>query len=257
MDCQAVLFDLDGTIYQGDELIEGAEAALAYLKTQSIPCRFITNTTRMTKNNLLQILAKMGLELKVEDVFAAPHAAVEYCKLNGLVNLRLIVPDEEMIEDFLEFNLKSENPEAVILGDMGNLFNHELLNKIFIDILNGAVLIAMHKNRFWRSKDGLTLDLGAYISALEYAAGKEAVVVGKPNRNFFHLASRHWDISSEKILVVGDDLDGDVGGAFNSKMKSVLVKTGKFLEDNLQRAKVQPDYIINSVADLPALFQSI
>ena len=85
----------------------------------------------------------MGLELKAEDVFAAPHAAVEYCKINGLRNIRILVPDGEMIEGFSEFNLQHKKPKAVVSGDMGEQFNHELLNKIFIDIINSALLIAI------------------------------------------------------------------------------------------------------------------
>ena len=127
--------------------------------------------------------------------------------------------------------------------------------KLFINIINGAELIAMHKNRYWKSVDGLTLDLGAFISALEYAAGKSAIVVGKPDSNLFKFAVYGWGLSENSIYVVGDDLDGDIGGAHNAGMKSVLVKTGKFREGNLERSDNIPDYIINSVADLPDIFQ--
>ena len=148
-----------------------------------------------------------------------------------------------------------EKPEAIVVGDVGKLFTFELLNRLFINIINGAELIAMHKNRYWKSVGGLTLDLGAFISALEYAAGKSAVVVGKPDPNLFKLAVYGWGLSENSIYVVGDDLDGDIGGAHNAGMKSVLVKTGKFREENLKRSEIKPNHIINSVADLPNIFQ--
>ena len=250
-----VLFDLDGVIFQGDGLIPGAEDVILKLQAARIPYRFITNTTRMTKNNLVNMLSKMGFSVTPEEIFAAPHAAVEYCKLKGYKNISLIVPEEEMKEDFSAFQFVDENPEAIVMGDMGKLFTFELLNRLFMNIINGAELIAMHKNCYWKSVDCLTLDLGAFISALEYATGKSAVVVGKPDPNLFKLAVYGWGLSENSIYVVGDDLDGDIGGAHNAGMKSILVKTGKFREENLERSDNIPDYIINSVADLPDIFQ--
>ena len=113
----------------------------------------------------------------------------------------------------------------------------------------------MHKNRYWAPADGLVLDLGAFISALEYASDKPAAVMGKPNANLFTLATSSWNVSEDSVYVVGDDLDGDIGGAQNAGMKSILVKTGKFREDVLSCSKIKPDYIIKSIADLPNLFK--
>lgn len=250
-----VLFDLDGVIFQGDSLIPGAKDVTLKLQAARIPYRFITNTTRMTKNNLVNMLGKMDFSVTAEEIFAAPHAAVEYCKLKGYKHISLIVPDEKMEEDFSFFHLVDEKPEAIVVGDMGKLFTFDLLNRLFLNIINGAELIAMHKNRYWKSASGLTLDLGAFISALEYAAGKSAVIVGKPDPNLFKFAIYDWGLPENSIYVVGDDLDGDIGGAHNAGMKSVLVKTGKFKEENLERSEIKPDHIINSVADLPNIFQ--
>ena len=250
-----VLFDLDGVIFQGDRLIPGAKDVIHKLQATQIPYRFITNTTRMTKNNLVKMLGKMGFSVTPEEIFAAPHAAVEYCKSREYKQISLIIPDAKMKEDFSTFQLVDEKPEAIVVGDMGKLFTFELLNRLFLNIINGAELIAMHKNRYWNSAKGLTLDLGAFISALEYASGISAVVVGKPDRNLFSLAANNWGVPENSIFVVGDDLDGDILGAHNAGMRSVLVKTGKFREENLKYSAIKPDYIINSVADLPNLFQ--
>ena len=250
-----VLFDLDGVIFQGNSLISGSKKILSELTGARIPYRFITNTTRMTKNNLVKMLGDMGLAVDPSDVFAAPHAAAEYCELKGYNKILLFVPDQEMKDDFSAFQLVENNPDAVVVGDMGALFTFRLLNKIFRIIIDGAELVAMHKNRYWAPPDGLALDLGAFISALEYASNKSAAVMGKPNANLFKLAVRSWNVSKSSIYVVGDDLDGDILGAQNAGMKSILVKTGKFRDENLENLKIVPDYIINSIADLPGLIQ--
>ena len=100
-----ILFDLDGVVYQGEELIAGARESIRILRQNNIPFRFITNTTRMTKIKLVAMLQSMGLALNVNEVFAAPHAAVEYCKIEGYKKIELVVPDREMEDDFADFEL--------------------------------------------------------------------------------------------------------------------------------------------------------
>ena len=97
--------------------------------------------------------------------------------------------------------------------------------------------------------------MGAFVSALEFAADKEAVLIGKPSPYLFQLAVKPWGIPFQSIYMVGDDMVGDIGGANNAGMKSVLVKTGKFRKEGVVRLGEKPNYIINSIADLPNLLQ--
>jgi HAD superfamily hydrolase (TIGR01458 family) len=249
----ALLLDLDGTIFQGRVLIPGALETLLFLQKAKIPYRFITNTTRMTKKKLVLMMKDMGLSVSSDDIFAAPHAAAIYCQNKGYKKILLTVPDREMEEDFSDFQLVDYNPDAIVLGDMGAGFTFNLINDLFNHILGGSELVAMHKNRFWKSADGYSLDVGAFVSALEYASGRPASIMGKPNSNLFVLASREWSLPAEKILMVGDDIEGDVCGALNAGMKSILVKTGKFRDETLQSSDIKPGYIIDSIADLPGI----
>ena len=252
---EALLLDLDGTIYQGTSLIPGAADTLLFLQNAGIPYRFITNTTRMSKSNLVLMLADMGLRVFPSEIFAPPHAASIYCQKRGYNNIMLVVKDKEIEEDFYKFQLVDNNPDAIVLGDVGKGFTFALLNNLFNHILNGSELVALHKNRFWQSSTGYTVDVGPFVSALEYASGKPAAIMGKPNANIFILASLDWGLPGEKILMVGDDIDGDIGGALGVGMQSVLVKTGKFMNISLQNSDKQPDHIINSIADLPKFLE--
>ena len=253
MRARALLLDLDGTIFQGGALIPGALETLLFLQNAQIPHRFITNATRMTKKKLVLMLGDMGLSVSLDDIFSAPHAASIYCQNKGYKKILLAVPDREMEEDFSNFQLVDNNPDAIVLGDMGAGFTFNLINDLFNYILDGSELVAMHKNRFWKSVDGYLLDLGAFVSALEYASGRPASVMGKPNSNLFFLASREWNLPAEKILMVGDDIEADIGGALNAGMTSVLVKTGKFRAETLRSYDIKPSYIIDSIADLPGI----
>lgn len=249
-----ILFDLDGVIYQGETLVDGAKSTIRLLDEAGIPYCFITNSTRRTKSSLIVHIEQMGLKTELNKVFAAPHAAIEYCKMQNFKRMLLIVPDPEMKKDFFSFDLVDKNPEVIVLGDMGSLFSFELLNRIFIHLMDGCQIVAMHKNRYWVDSGRLRMDLGAFVSALEYASGRVAIITGKPNRNFFMLAVRHLGCPPGVVYMVGDDIDADICGAKNAGINAILVKTGKFNKDLLTNSKIQPDYIIESVADLPRIW---
>jgi len=140
--------------------------------------------------------------------------------------------------------------DAVILGDLGDGFTPEVLNGIFRALMDGAELVALQHNRYWRRADGLALDVGAYAAALEYASGREAVTVGKPARAFFLAAMA--DMGLAHAVMVGDDIEADVGGAIAAGLLGVLVRTGKYREDALDTG-VTPTAIVDSVADVPRL----
>ena len=247
----ALLFDLDGTIYQGDKLIPGAYEVLLMLQEAKIPYRFITNTTRMSNYKLSIFLSDMACPIPPDAIFTTPRIAAMYCKDRGYKKIQVTVADKDIKNDFSEFDLVTDQPEAIVLGDMGEGFTFTLMNRLFNQILLGAELVALHKNRFWISELGPVLDIGSFVSALEFATEISAVIIGKPSRNLFKLACLGWGVPVNEVLMVGDDLHADIGGAINVGMRSVLVKTGKFLPENIGDFNYTPNYIIDSVADLP------
>jgi HAD superfamily hydrolase (TIGR01458 family) len=144
-------------------------------------------------------------------------------------------------------------PDAVVVGDLGNLWSPALLNEAFRYVLDGAALIALQKDRYWWGATGLELDAGPYVAALEYATGLEATVCGKPRPSFYVAALAGLDLGSgAKAAMVGDDLWADVAGAQQAGLEGWLVRTGKFREDVLARSGVRPDRVLTSVAELVA-----
>jgi ribonucleotide monophosphatase NagD (HAD superfamily) len=114
--------------------------------------------------------------------------------------------------------------------------------------------VALQHNRYWRRADGLALDVGAYAAALEYATGREAVTVGKPAREFFLAAMA--DMGLQRGIMIGDDVEADVGGAMAAGLPGVLVRTGKYRRDAL-KARVTPTAIVDSIKDVPGLLPRI
>jgi HAD superfamily hydrolase (TIGR01458 family) len=125
------------------------------------------------------------------------------------------------------------------------------LARAFAEVQAGAELYCLHKNRWWQTSRGPLLDAGAFVAGIEYAADVEATVVGKPSAPYFEAALEAIDADPERTWIVGDDLEADIAGAQKFGMKTVLVRTGKFRPDDLERSAVVPDMVLSSIAVLP------
>src|SRR5205823_5994942 len=127
------------------------------------------------------------------------------------------------------------------------------INRAFRFLMDGAALVAMHRNLFWMEAEGLSLDAGAYLLGLEAATGTQAAVAGKPSAEFFRSGLDILGLEPGEVAMVGDDLDSDVLAAQALGMAGVLVRTGKFRPEQLNAAEGQPDVVLASVTDLPVL----
>ncbi len=249
---KGVLLDLDGTVYEGDGLVTGATDAIHDLRGRGIAVRFGTNTTRMSRAEIIKMLSRMGLAIKPGELFTAPLAAVRWLHDHGISRVALYLPDATLSE-FSHFTSTASDPEAVLVGDLGEKWSFEIINRAFRQILDGARLVALQRNKYWKTDDGLTIDAGPFIAALEFATGTQATVVGKPNRAFFEAAAQSMDIPVPAMVVIGDDVTTDIAGAQQCGAHGVLVRTGKFRPSDLT-SDLKPDAVIDSVADVPSLF---
>jgi HAD superfamily hydrolase (TIGR01458 family) len=249
----ALLLDIDGTLYVGDDAVPGAPAAVQLLQGRGIPIRYLTNTTRFSRHELASRLRALGFPAADEQLFTAPVAAAAWLARERVRRIALYVP-ESTLADFRDFEMVDERPEAVVVGDLGEAWSFATLNRAFRQLLEGARLVALQRNRYWRTPDGLTLDAGAFVAALEFGAAVQAVVVGKPSAEFFRLAAASLPAAAAPPVVVGDDIETDIEGARAAGLPAILVRTGKFRASDLQASLTRPDAVIDSVADLPGLF---
>lgn len=250
-----VLLDLDGTLYIDNCVIDGAVDAVNELRHQGYTLRFLTNTTTRSHAELYQQLMRMGFTQECHELMSAPMATVlELRALQSLIGRKLrIWPVVALaIEmDFAEFERDEVTPDYIVLGDIGDAWNVILINQLFTAMHNGAQLIALHKNRFWQTQQSLKVDIGFYVAGLEYVTGKTAQIMGKPSAAFFNRVLADTHVSPDQAVLVGDDLDSDVGGAQRHGIDGVLVKTGKFRQQYLEQSQIKPDGILSSIAQLP------
>ena len=247
-DVRGILFDINGVFHVDNKPIEGAIETINRLKNK-FPCRFVTNTTTKSRETFHQSLVEMGLPIDKSEIISAPYAAVLYLRQLNNPSCHLLL-SESVKSDFTEFEQSDNNPDVVIVGDIGDRWNYEIMNRVFKMLNKGAELIALHKGKYWQAEGELQLDIGAFVTGLEYASGKTATVVGKPSSSFFELALAELELPAENVIMVGDDIDSDIGGARKEGLKGILVKTGKYRRELVKDSDVQPDRTLDSVADL-------
>jgi HAD superfamily hydrolase (TIGR01458 family) len=243
MRVEGLLVDLDGTLYIGDEPVEGAREAIGRLRTSGLAIRFVTNTTRKPCRMVGEHLLALGFEVEEAEIFTPARAAA------GLIGEESCLPlvDESLLEDLAGITLTRDHPDHVLVGDLGEGFTYPRLNAAFRCLVSGAGLIALQRNRYWRTEDGLALDAGPFVAALEYASGKSATVVGKPEESFFRLALDDLGLSSHEVAMVGDDAEADVAGAQGVGLRGIQVKTGKYHPET----GGEPDLLLDSIAAVP------
>jgi HAD superfamily hydrolase (TIGR01458 family) len=245
MDVKGVLLDLSGVLYVGDEPVPGASKALDRLRDSGLPIRYLTNTTRRTRAAVHASLASMGFEIDEGDIFTAPSAVRAHLRTAGLRPWLLIHPALE--PEFAD--VETQDPNAVVIGDAGDGFTYHALNEAFRLLMDGAPLLAMGDNRFFREADGLSLDIGPFVKALEFAAGVDALVLGKPAAGMFLGAVEELGCSPEEAIMVGDDVASDVEGAVAAGMQALLVRTGKFQAGDDERiAEIETAGVVDDLA---------
>lgn len=255
---QLIMLDLDGTLYVGNHAIPGAINCIAQLRERGIALRFLTNTTTKSQSELVAQMRALGFQLDAEELISAPIAAqLELYSLQQHAGRALriwpLVADA-IKTDFADFTWDERHPDYIVLGDIGERWNLALINRLFNVMHDGAELIALHKGRFWQTSDGLKADIGFFVAGLEYVSSKTARIMGKPNRDFYLRVLESAEVKAQDAIMVGDDIDSDVGGAQLIGIKGCLVKTGKFRQQYFEQSHVKPDYVIQSIADLSTIF---
>jgi HAD superfamily hydrolase (TIGR01458 family) len=249
---RALLVDLDGVLYVEDDPVPGAVDALAMLRGRGLGLRFVTNTTARSRAQTLDKLERLGFELAPEELVTPAALARRRCEERGHRTVALIMNDA-VKADFADLREVDERPDAVIMGDLGEAFGFPILNRAFRMVMDGAELIALQKNRFWLTGEGMSLDAGPFVAAIEYASGTEAYVVGKPAPAFFDGVLGDLGVEPDDAAMVGDDVESDVAGAMNEGLAGILVRTGKYREDFVRDSGIHPTATVDSIADVPEL----
>lgn len=252
---QGILFDMDGVIYNAHDPIPGAVDALAWVRARRIQHLFVTNTTSRDREILVGKLAGFGIPAVEADILTPCEVAANWLREQraGKTALFLRAAARPAFDglDCLPENAET-GADYVVIGDLGSAWDFQTLNRAFrlLHSNPAAVLIALGMTRYWKSPDGISLDVAPFVAALEHATARKALVFGKPAPAFFEGAAASLGLPPSELLMVGDDIDADVGGAQRAGLAGALVRTGKFRPGDLE-GTVRPDAVLDSVANLP------
>ena len=253
----AVLFDLDGVLYQKGEAIRGAAETVTWFQERKIPHLFLTNTTSKPRTALVEKLAAFDIEVEAARILTPALAAVHWLKEHPTDKpTALFVPDATR-EEFADVELLPDSADsgagAVVVGDLGEGWDFHTLNRAFRLLIDETrpTLIALGMTRYWLAPDGLRLDTAPFVVALQHASGTRPLVLGKPAAPFFQAALEMVGEPASNTVMVGDDIRGDIGGAQQIGVRGILVRTGKFRPADLEQ-DIEPAAVIDTIADLPA-----
>lgn len=253
---RGLLFDMDGVFYNSETPIDGAPGVAAWADAHNIPHLFLTNTSSRSRRPLVEKLERFGIPVTADQILTPAVAAASWLRAQPEGTRSALFVVSSTREEFAGLELLPDEAEAgadfVIIGDLGELWDFHTINRAFRLLHSNpkAQLIALGMTRFWMSSTGVALDVAPFIKALEHATGRSALVFGKPAPGYFEAGALRLGLEPSEVLMVGDDIVTDVGGAQAAGLRAAQVMTGKFRPADLE-GEVQPLAVFNSVADLP------
>jgi HAD superfamily hydrolase (TIGR01458 family) len=252
-----VLLDMDGVLALSWRPLPGAVQTLDRLRADDVPFLVVSNTTTHTRTAFAETLSEAGLPLAPDEIVTAVVGTASFLRRHHPDARVFLLSDGHPREDLGDVRLVDAPPaDVVVLGGACDDFTYRAINDVFRMVTDGASLVAMHRNLYWRTDEGLQLDAGAFVVGLEAATGRPATICGKPSRDFFDHALAMLGTEASRTAMVGDDVVNDVLGAQAAGLQGVLVHTGKFSPEHLDLIDGVPDHQIASIADLPELLAS-
>lgn len=268
---RALLLDLDGVIVLAGAPIAGAPQAIAELDRRGLPYRIVTNTSAVSRQTLSAWSAKLGAPIPAGRFESALSASAAWTARRFPDQPLYVLASEDARQEFAgqrlltheEAGKRGATAAAVVIGDSPEEATFDNLNRAFRLILGGAVLVGMHRNPWWLTPDGPTLDSGAFVAGLEFSTSRAATVIGKPSPAFFSQAVRDLrreagrDLARGDIAMVGDDVRTDVRAAQRAGLRGIFVLSGKHGRDDIEiaareRGGRRPDALATSLAEVVA-----
>jgi 4-nitrophenyl phosphatase len=246
------LFDMDGTLYLGDDVYEGAIELMNDLPRLGKKYIYLTNNSSRAGADYITRLRRLGFPCEAENVFTSGMATGMYLNQRHPGAKVYLVGTAASRRELLSYGIElvEENADVVVVGFDTELV-YEKLDKACHFLRRGAAFIAANPD--WvcpMPNDEVLPDCGSICALLTASSGKEPNYIGKPNRNMIDVISKMTGIPNEKICAVGDRLYTDIAVAQNAGSVSVLVLSGETDKAMVEAAERKPDYVMADVHEL-------
>ena len=248
---KAVFLDLDGTIYLGNELIDGAVEFLNRCEENGVQRFFLSNNSSKSVTEYLEKLHGLGIPAEANDVLLSTHDLISWLGGEGVTETYLVGTEgmRSMLEE-VGVSTRSGEPQYVVLG-YDTEIDYEKLATASIHLHNGIPLVASHPDMVCPSPDGGLPDVGAYLALFKATTGVEpSHICGKPNAGMILHKIEELGLQPSQCAMVGDRLYTDMEMAAQADVVGVLVLSGEATLDDLEAAPQTPSVVVNSVSDL-------
>ncbi len=243
------LLDMDGTVYLGGKVIDGAIEAVERMNAFS-KAMFLTNNSSAARADYVVKLNKLGFSVSEDDVFTSGNATIEYLKANYDGKRIYLFGNDNLHKEFVSGGIipVKENPDLIVLG-FHTSFDYDELTELCDLIREGVPYIATHPDINCPTERGFKPDVGSFIALIEKSTGvSPTLVCGKPNRPIGESIKRKLNLKGDEIAMVGDRLSTDMQFAINNGFVSVLVLSGEATLSDLEKTGQKIDVILPSIA---------
>ena len=257
----AVLLDLDGTIYHEEHALPGAVELLRRLQREGRKFACLTNSTS-SPQRIAERLRRMGVDLPDEAIYTAGAAAVDFVLSADFKSGQDRPPRvyslategvHELLEGKVDWVRSAEQPcDGVLVGTSTSVFATEDRQRVALEILRrnrDVKLVGICADRVYPSPRGIEFGSGAMTIMMAYAANVKPMFTGKPEAIFFHELCGRMNVKPEHCLLIGDNLESDIAGGKRVGMKTVLTLTGVARREDVERLPVEqrPDGVIEDL----------
>jgi 4-nitrophenyl phosphatase len=254
------LFDLDGTLYRGEQVIQDAPAFVTFLKNEGYHCLFVTNNSSKTPNQVAEKLESMNIPVRLQEVYTSSLATAAYIKQDAAKRLihtpsAYIIGEEGLLAALKQagVTITDQKPDYVIVG-IDRQFNYDKLKTASQWVHQGAVLIGTNPDRALPVEGALLPGAGSIMQSVITATGIEPVWIGKPSARILEYALQAYytgtEYEVEKILMIGDNMETDIGAATQLGIDSALTLTGFTRRDDIKKYEYRPTIVAESLTEL-------
>lgn len=245
------LIDMDGVIYNGDSMIPGADTFIKALQDEGIPFLFMTNNSQRTPLDTVNKVAKMGINIKEENVYTSAIATAWFLSFMKPKGTAYVLGEGGLITSLLHqgYTMANSNADFVVVGE-GRNFTLEMVNHAVDMILSGSKLIATNLDPSPKRPGWTNLGIKAVVAMIEEATGKKAFSVGKPSPVMMRSARKYLGLEASETIVIGDTMDTDILGGVQLGYTTILTLSGVSNKNTLEDFPFKPDLIVSSVAEL-------
>lgn len=248
------LIDMDGVIYRGTEIIEGAAEFVHRLRESNTPFLFLTNNSQRTQRDVCMRLKRMGIDVEERHIFTCAMATARFLDKQKPHGTAYVIGEGGLLTALHEvgYSIVDHDPDYVVVGE-GRTFTMEMMENAVRMIMAGAKLIATNMDPNCPTQHGLRPGCGAIVSLLESATGRKAFSPGKPSPIMMRAARKELGLATDETTMIGDTMETDILGGCEIGFRTILVLSGGTSREDLVNYAYRPDMIVNSIADLMEL----